>query len=59
MSVEQLLQMLREAQMDDAAIKQLLTEAIASLEGPAEDAPAAQDEAAEKAEAGEMLGVSL
>jgi hypothetical protein len=59
MSVEQLLQMLREAQMDDAAIKQLLTEAIASLEGPAENAPAAQDEEAEKAEAGEMLGVSL
>ena len=58
MSVEQLLQMLREAQMDDAAIKALLSEAIASLEGPAEESPAAKEEA-EKAEAGEMLGVSL
>lgn len=54
MSVEQLLQMLRDAQMDDEAIKGLLSEAMASLEGAAEDT-----EAAERQEAGDLLGVSL
>lgn len=61
MSVEELLKMLRDAQLDDEAIKALLSEAIASLEGPAEESPAAKedDEAAEKAEAGRLLGVQL
>ena len=60
MQVEELLKMLRDAQMDDEAIKALLSEAMASLEGSAEEAPAAQpDEAAERAEASKLLGVNL
>jgi len=59
MQVEQLLQMLRDAQMDDEAIKALLSEAIASLEGSAEDQPVADEDAAEREEAGKLLGVSL
>ena len=57
MSAEELLKMLRDAQMDDEAIKALLSETMASLEGAAEDTPAAEDE--EKAEASRLLGVSL
>ena len=59
MQVEQLLQMLREAQMDDEAIKALLSEAMASLEGSAEASPAADEDSAERKEAGKLLGVSL
>lgn len=61
MQVEELLKMLRDAQMDDEAIKTLLSEAMASLEGVAENADAAkkEDEDAEKAEASRLLGVSL
>lgn len=62
MQVEELLKMLRDAQMDDEAIKALLSEAIASLEGAAEEAPAAEenpDEEAEKEEASRLLGVNL
>ena len=59
MQVEELLKMLRDAQMDDEAIKALLSEAMASLEGAAEETPAAEDENAERAEAGKLLGVSL
>lgn len=58
MNVEQLLQMLRDAKLDDEAIKNLLSEAMASLEGPAENAPAAKEED-EKAEAERLLGVQL
>ena len=58
MQVEELLKMLRDAQMDDEAIKALLSEAMASLEGSTEDTPAA-NENAERAEAGKLLGVSL
>lgn len=58
MKPEELLKMLRDAQMDDEAIKALLSETMASLEGPAEEAPAAK-EADERAEAGKLLGVSL
>ena len=58
MTVEVLLQQLRDSGLDDAGIKALLSEAMASLEGVAEDAPAA-DEDAERAEAGKLLGVSL
>ena len=62
MKVEELLQMLRDAQMDDEAIKGLLSEAMASLEGSAEEHPAAEeqpDETAERAEASKYLGVNL
>lgn len=58
MTVEVLLQQLRDSGLDDAGIKALLSEAMASLEGEAEDTPAA-DEDAERAEAGKLLGVSL
>lgn len=57
MNVEQLLGMLREANLDDEAIKNLLSEAIASLEGAAEESPVAEDE--EKEAAGKLLGVEL
>ena len=62
MQVEELLKMLRDAQMDDEAIKALLSEAMASLEGSAEETPAAEEEPseeAEKAEASRLLGVNL
>lgn len=60
MKPEELLKMLRDAQMDDEAIKGLLSEAMASLEGSAEEAPEAQpDEEAEKAEAARLLGANL
>ena len=62
MSVEELLKMLRDAQLDDEAIKALLSEAIASLEGSAEQTPSAEEEEsedAERAEAGKLLGVQL
>lgn len=60
MSAEELLKMLRDAQMDDDSIKTLLSEAMASLEGAAEGTPAAEpSEEDEKAEAGRLLGVSL
>ena len=59
MNVEELLKVLRDAQMDDEAIKKLLSEAMASLKGPAENTPPATDEEAEKAEASKMFGVQL
>ena len=58
MSPEELLKMLKDGGLDDEAIKKLLSDALASLEGPAEDA-AKEEEAAEKAEASELLGVEL
>ena len=57
MNPEQLLQMLREQQLDDEAIKTLLSDTLASLEGPAEEEPV--DDEAEKAKASELLGVQL
>jgi hypothetical protein len=61
MQVEELLKMLRDAQLDDEAIKALLSEALASLKGDAEEAPVAKEdeEAKEKAEAEKILGVQL
>ena len=60
---EELLSMLKdEKQMDDEAIKKLLSDSLASLEGPAEKpagAPEQNDEEAEKAEASKYLGVAL
>lgn len=52
MNPEQLLQMLHEQQMDDEAIKTLLSDTLASLEGPAEEENEAQ-------KASELLGVPL
>lgn len=54
MTPEDLLKMLQEGGLDAEAIKKLLSDTLASLEGPAEDT-----EAAEKAEAGKLLGVTL
>lgn len=53
MGVEELIKTLRDGGLDDEAIKKLLSDALASLEGPAED------EVAEKEEAGRYLGVEL
>ena len=59
MTAEELLKMLRDGGLDDEGIKGLLSEAMASLEGSAENTPPADDEAAERAEAGKILGVNL
>ena len=61
MNAEELLKMLRDAQLDDEAIKALLAEVMASLEGAAENTPAAEDQdaEAERAEASKYLGVNL
>lgn len=61
MNPEELLKTLRDGGLDDEAIKKLLGDTLASLEGPAEE-PAeekAPNEAEEKAEAGKLLGVTL
>lgn len=58
MKAEELLKMLRDAQLDDEAIKALLSDAMASLEGPAEEEPKV-DEEAERKEAAKYLGVNL
>lgn len=55
MTPEELLKMLRDGGLNDQSIQQLLSDALASLEGPAE--PATPEE--EKAKAGELLGVAL
>ena len=65
MSVEELLKMLREGGLDDMAIKDLLSDALASLKGPEEEDKEKEmheeegklDE--ERAEAGKLLGVTL
>jgi hypothetical protein len=61
MKVEDLLKQLRDGGLDDEAIKALLSEAIASLEGAAEDKDKKMKEEAEaeKKEAEEILGVQL
>ena len=59
MSPEELLKMLRDGGLDDEAVKKLLSDALASLEGPAEEQPMEQNEDAERAEAGKLLGVAL
>ena len=56
MKAEELLQMLRDQQLQDDAIKALLEEAMKMLE-PVEEA--VDDEAKEKEEAGKLLGVTL
>ena len=56
MKAEELLQMLRDQQLQDDAIKALLEEAMGMLE-PVEEA--VDDEAKEKEEAGKLLGVTL
>lgn len=59
MNPEELLQMLREKQLDDEAIKKLLSDALASLEGPAEQPTPEELEKAEQDKASELLGVTF
>lgn len=60
MNPEELLAMLREKGMDDAAIGNLLNDAMAALTPAPEDgAPAPVDDGAEKEQAGQLLGVGL
>lgn len=62
MNLEQLMNMLHEAGLDDAACKALFEEGLAKLNEAQEPAPAPnpeEQEAAEKAEASKMLGVDL
>lgn len=54
MTPEELVNLLHEQGLDDEAVKELLSEALASLEPEPENAP---DE--EKAQAEELLGVDL
>lgn len=56
MTPEELLKILHDGGLDDEAIKTLLSDTIASLEGPAEEEHHEEDE---KAEAGRLLGVTL
>lgn len=54
MTPEELLKTLRDGGLDDAAIQKLLSDTLASLQGPAEET-----EGGERAEAGKLLGVTL
>ena len=59
MTPEDLLKILKEGGLDDAAIQKLLSDTLASLKGPAEnegEQPPVEDE---KAQAGKLLGVTL
>ena len=60
MSKEELLKMLHDAGMDDEAIKGLLNEALAEVNGPANEEEQKQDaEAEDAAAAGKLLGVEF
>ena len=56
MTPEELLKTLRDGGLDDQSIQKLLSDTLASLEGPAEGAMSPEDE---KAQAGKLLGVTL
>lgn len=56
MTPEELLKTLRDGGLDDQTIQKLLSDTLASLQGPAEGQP---DPEGEKAEAGKLLGVTL
>lgn len=57
MKPEELLQMLRDAGMDDEAIKALLGDAMASLEGPAEGEGNPQPEETEDEKFNRVFGM--
>jgi len=59
MTPEDLLKTLRDGGLDDAAIQKLLSDTLASLQGPAEGQAPADEEADERAQAGKLLGVTL
>lgn len=54
MNPEELLKTLRDGGLDDEAIQKLLSDTLASLQGPAEE-----QEMQEKEQAGKLLGVTL
>jgi len=56
MTPEELLKTLRDGGMDDETIQKLLSDTLASLQGPAEGQPTPEEE---KAQAGKLLGVTL
>lgn len=58
MTPEELLKTLRDGGLDDPTIQKLLSDTLASLQGPAEGQPPSE-EADEKAAAGKLLGVTL
>ena len=60
MTPEELLKTLRDGGLDDETIKKLLSDTLASLEGPAEgQGQPEMTEDQEKAAAGKLLGVDL
>ena len=61
MSAEELLKTLRDGGLDDESIKKLLSDTLASLEGPAEEPvpEEKEEEEEERKAAGELLGVTL
>lgn len=58
MSPEELLKTLRDGGLDDEAIKKLLGDTMALVE-PAQNPAPEDDEKQERAQAGELLGVTL
>lgn len=60
MTPEDLLKILRDGGLDDAAIQKLLSDTLASLTGPAEEQAKEEGEKdADREEAGKLLGVTL
>lgn len=59
MTPEELLKILHDGGLDDAAIQKLLGDTLASLKGPAEDENKDLNEEDEREEAGKLLGVTL
>lgn len=57
MNPEELLKTLRDGGLDDQAIQKLLSDCLASLQGPAEKQPEPEED--EKEAAGKLLGVTL
>lgn len=57
MNPEELLKTLRDGGLDDEAIQKLLSDTLASLQGPAEGQEMNEDQ--EKEQAGKLLGVTL
>jgi len=57
MNPEELLKTLRDGGLDDQAIQKLLSDCLASLQGPAEGQPGPEED--EKEAAGKLLGVTL
>ena len=59
MNPEDLLKLLHDGGLDDEAVKTLLSDTLASLEGPAEKKVEEDEENKEKEAASKLLGVTL